>query len=278
MYTALHYLRAIFVASTLVMTQSACSVPNDVRNESSSGYDFMAAQIIRAAVTVKVEDVFYLGAIEIGKLADAAGHGDTKQMQRLVAQGVPVNGVGQRAMTPLLWALGQRNMAGFRWLLDHGADPNLVTCCDIRNSKLSPMNLAAAIEDSQYLQALLDHGGDANLVTDDVERTPIFSAVSFRRINNIELLAQHHANLNQVELDDITVMAFGHTPLQHALDSSQFEVALALLRAGANPCVKDRSGHTAMSGMVGRANSGTTQKDREAFPQIVEYLKKYTCN
>ena len=268
--------RSIFAASALLLSQSACSV-DDMRKEFPRNFELMSDQVAEGTLDVPISEIFFLGMVQVGKLADAAGRGDTKQMQQLVAQGVPVNGVGQRGMTPLLWSLGKRNMKGFLWLLEHGADPNLVSCCDIKRSKLSPMGMAAQGGDSGFLEALLSHGGDPNSIVDDVERTPIFYAVTLRRMRNIELLIRHRADLNRVELRNVTVMAFGHTVLQHALDSSQFEIALTLLRAGANPCVKDRSGHSVAGALIGNNNSGATWQDRAAFPQVVDYLKKYTC-
>lgn len=267
-----YFISTVFLA----LSQTACSL-DELHKEFPNNYELMSDQVAEGALDISVNDIFILGMVEVGKLADAAGRGDTKQMQRLVNQSVSVNGVGQRAMTPLLWALGKRNMAGFLWLLEHGANPNLVSCCDIKKPKLSPMAMAAQAGDSRFLETLLEHGGDPNLITDDAERTPIFYAVTLRRMHNLELLIEHHADLNHVELSNNTVMAFGHTVLQHALDSSQFEIALILLHAGADPCTKDRSGHTVLSDMSVRGNSGTTSKDREAFPYIVEYLKRYTC-
>jgi ankyrin repeat protein len=268
--------QSIFAISILLLSQAACSV-DEMHKEFPSNFELMSDQVAEGTLNVPINEIFILGTVQVGKLADAAGRGDTKEMQRLVSQGVLVNGVGQRAMTPLLWALGKRNMTGFVWLLEHGADPNLVSCCDTKRPKLSPMAMAAQGNDPRFLEVLLNHGGDSNLIVDDVGRTPIFYAVTLRRIRNIELLIQHHADLNRVTQSDITVMAFGDTVLQQAIDSSQFEIALMLLRAGADPCIKNRSGHTVVGGMVGRGNSGSTSEDREAFPQIIEYLKRHTC-
>ena len=265
-------LHVIFSVSVLFLSQSACSV-DDMRN-----FELMSDQVAAGTLDVPINDIFILGQVQVGKLAAAAGRGDTKQMQQFVAQGVPINGVGQRAMTPLLWALGKRNLTGFIWLLEQGANPNLVSCCDIKRPKLSPMAMAAQGNETRFLEALLDHGGDPNLIVDDAERTPLFYAVTLRRTRNVELLIQHHADLNHVDLARYDIAAGGDTPLGQALDSGQFEIALMLLHAGADPCVKDRSGHTAVDSIVGRGNSGTTPKDRKAFPQILEYLKRYTCS
>ncbi len=268
--------RSIFAASALLLSQSACSV-DDMRKEFPRNFELMSDQVAEGTLDVPISEIFFLGMVQVGKLADAAGRGDTKQMQQLVAQGVPVNGIGQRGMTPLLWALGKRNVMGFLWLLEHGADPNLVSCCDVKRPQLSPMGMAAKGGDSRFLEALLSHGGNPNLTVDDAERTPISYAVTLRRTRNIELLIQHHADLNRVELTNYPIAAAGDSVLELAIGLNYFEVALLLLRAGADPCVKNRSGHTAVSIMVGRGNSGSTQEDREAFPQIVEYLKPYTC-
>ncbi|MBN8887640.1 MAG: ankyrin repeat domain-containing protein [Rudaea sp.] len=252
--------RSIFAASALLLSQSACSV-DDMRKEFPRNFELMSDQVAEGTLDVPISEIFFLGMVQVGKLADAAGRGDTKQMQQLVAQGVP----------------GKRNVMGFLWLLEHGADPNLVSCCDVKRPQLSPMGMAAKGGDSRFLEALLSHGGNPNLTVDDAERTPISYAVTLRRTRNIELLIQHHADLNRVELTNYPIAAAGDSVLELAIGLNYFEVALLLLRAGADPCVKNRSGHTAVSIMVGRGNSGSTQEDREAFPQIVEYLKPYTC-
>lgn len=272
---------AVVAALLLLLARSACSV-DDMRKEFPSNFELMSDQVAEGTLDVPVSEIFLLGVVQVGKLADAAGRGDTKQMQQLVAQGASVNGVGQRAMTPLLWAMGKRNMTGFLWLLEHGADPNFVSCCDTKKPKLSPMALAAQGGDSRFLEALLNHGGNPNLVINDAGQTPIFNAVTLRRMRNIDLLIEAKADLNVLDIDEISlgkpiVIGLGYTPLQYAMHASQFEIALTLLHAGADPCVKDRSGHTAVGGIVGRANSGTTPKDREAFPQVVEYLKRFRC-
>src|SRR5512142_50279 len=106
----LRFTRTIFALTLLVLSHSACSLPDANRKE--VGYELLGDQVAEGALNVRIDEVFSLGTVEIGKLADAAGRGDAMQMQQLIAQGVPINGVGQRAMTPLLWSLGKRNMAG----------------------------------------------------------------------------------------------------------------------------------------------------------------------
>src|SRR2546428_3252830 len=68
-------------------------------------------------------DVFGDGTSALA-LAKAAGRGDVKEINRLIAEGVSVNAVGKQGITPLWWALWTKNYEGFSALLDKGANPN----------------------------------------------------------------------------------------------------------------------------------------------------------
>jgi ankyrin repeat protein len=269
-------LRIFSIAPLLFVWQTGNSQSSQSNSETSN-FNFIEMQVIQGAVSPKIDDFFFLGTLQTGKLADAAGRGDASQMQRFVNDGAIVDGVGAYGMTPLLWAMGRRNLAGFTWLLEHGANPNLVSCCDGKDLDLSPMDIASALENSEFLVTLLAHGGNVNLRSGKQQQTPLFAALAYRRTQNIRLLIENHADVNAAEVDNIFVGGFARTPLSFAMVPGQYEASLLLLNAGANPCLKDASGHSVAGEMSVRANVGTTDADRNAYAQVVEYLKPFTC-
>lgn len=59
----------------------------------------------------------------------AVGSGKLERAQRLLAEGARVDAAGEEGMTALYWAIAKQNLAGFRFLLEHGADPGTITRC-----------------------------------------------------------------------------------------------------------------------------------------------------
>ena len=132
-------------------------------------------------------------------LAEAACAGDTAQVERLIADGAPVDQVGQYGVTPLIWALSCDGIEqpsdlstriaatgrvpaikpvrpdylnALTALLKAGADPNRLVdgafgpvYPGTRNPVLdgySPVLIAAEFRQAPVLRALLTHGGDPN--------------------------------------------------------------------------------------------------------------------
>ena len=132
-------------------------------------------------------------------LAEAACAGDTAQVERLIADGAPVDQVGQYGVTPLIWALSCDGieqpsdlsnrifangkvpaikpvrpdyLTALTALLKAGADPNRLVdgafgpvYPGTRNPVLdgySPVLIAAEFRQASVLRVLLEHGGDPN--------------------------------------------------------------------------------------------------------------------
>ncbi len=175
------------------------------------------------------------------QLAQAARQGDIKTVDRLIVNGVDVNGHGKYGISPLFSAWQSGNKAGFKTLLTHGANPN-----NVWTTGNTLLNLIAGTADPYFLKLALAHGANPNLVAPYTCQTPIFSAVdplgpedsplSDGR-ENVSLLMQAGANINYQACDD------GETSLMAASDLSQYGVVLQLLKAGANYKLKDKWGH-----------------------------------
>ena len=140
-------------------------------------------------------------------LARAAGRGRVRTVDRLVAEGADVNARGRGDGTALYWAFRKRSLKGFRRLLEHGADPNVVH----NDGVFSVMHAAAERRNIAWLEAALRHGGDPNVTAlRSGHETPLVEAVSARRREAVGLLVAAGADL------EATDSFFGTTAAQRA--------------------------------------------------------------
>ncbi len=201
-------------------------------------------------------------------LADAITKGDTNKMQQLIAEGAEVNYVGRDDMRPLFWALAKQNIAGFKFLLDHGANPNVVT---ERPPLLNPLEIAVIMNDSRYLEELLKHGANPNVFVGNAPQTtgtPIFSAVLYNQTNNIALLLKYGADI-ECKLPN------GTTPLHAAIYCGNYRAALFLYDAGANPLTKNTLGYSPIDTMKQfRDNAVLSRADEKAYRELLKEFRE----
>ncbi len=76
----------------------------------------------------KAED--YFDDPKVVALCKAIEANDLAEMDRLIAAGADVNAKGKDGMTLLLWAYPDNKLDRFKKLLEHGADPNVITKSD----------------------------------------------------------------------------------------------------------------------------------------------------
>lgn len=170
-------------------------------------------------------------------LADAAGKGDVKEIDRLVASGVDANASGNAGVTPLVWAMAARNHEGFVRLLERGADPNQQHPEIDTGEGSSAMSIAASsVIDSFFLEAALKHGGNPNLVEPRDKTTPIYKAIMSGKIKNLDLLIAAGADLNHKGGH------FASPPLTDAAVINWYEGVFRLLEAGADYRITDNAG------------------------------------
>lgn len=161
-------------------------------------------------------------------LAQAAGHGDAEAIDRLVAAGADVNAVGTYGVTVPSWLLFHPNKAGFRRLLEHGADPNKIYY-DGTADQLSLLHWAAVRALSigtDYLRMSLEIGkGDPNLTPPDGRVRPIAKALRFGNEDAFIMLVNAGAEIDYKDND-------GHPLVFHAASYNNFEITLFLLEQG----------------------------------------------
>jgi len=157
-------------------------------------------------------------------LVNAAAAGHTAQMEASVKRGAKVNFRGVGGMTALLWAVGHESKEGVSWLLEHGADPNLVYERDGNSS----VSIAAMEEDPWFLMQILAHGGNPNYQNPINKRTPLMNAVIPVHPDNAKALLAAHADPN-------TTDHRGAPALYNAAANQRYEMVYEMLQAGADP-------------------------------------------
>jgi ankyrin repeat protein len=184
------------------------------------------------------------------EFAEAVAEGRLERLDTLISRGVSVNSTGKAGMTFAYWAVFNRSRDGLTYLLSHGAEPNgIVDPKGIRRvpalpevfEGTSPISLAAKFEDDWFLRYLAEHGADINLINPVSGRSPLVEALASNRRENVHYLISRGADLN-------TVDSIGFTPLAIAIGSEKFDIAYALLIAGADPTIPiARNGSTILT-------------------------------
>ncbi len=165
-------------------------------------------------------------------LANAARRGDCASVDALIASGAKVNQPGKDGMTVLWFPFRAYNKAGYRRLLDHGADPTL----PLGRWKDSVLAAAAARNDPAYLALILDHGVSPDATTPDSSLPMIFKAVVPGALPSLKLLLARGARLDPRD-------RLHNTPLLAAATLNQYEQVAALIEAGADFRLKNDQGH-----------------------------------
>lgn len=162
----------------------------------------------------------YFGDTLEARLALAAGQGDVEEVKRLVARGANVNATGDKNLTPLGWALFQKNPAGMRALLEAGADPNQPVS---PKKHLYPVWVAAGLDNPELLKVLLEFKGDPNVRTRSAEYSALSRAA--RSLENVRLLVEAGADVN-------TADSLGHPFVVDAAALKEYDIVMYMLEKG----------------------------------------------
>lgn len=199
------------------------------------------------------------------KLVVAASHGDIDAIDKLVSEGADVNARGRKGITPLVFMLSQKNMAGFARLLSHGADPNL-----LYDGKNSIMRALSELDDSEFLKIAIEYGGDVNAISGN--QSIIFYAIKHGRADNVKVLIDSGADIN------FQNKVTGKTPLHIAGIANQYKIAYILLKSGADYSINDNLGRNGL--IWGIENNGINQ-EYEPYQwreKVINYLSDVGIN
>lgn len=171
----------------------------------------------------------------------------------LIERGADVNSTSISGTPMVIEALksGRIDLVGF--LLSRGANPNThdvmgtsMILIIIKDLKLNPVERMAIIK------TLLEYGADPNTV-DSWGWTAMDYILDKGLSEFIPLFLQRGADPNK------KVSTTGLTLLMHAIDTSNWDLALQLLKYGANPNVADAKGRTPLLETLRRREFATTK-------------------
>ncbi|WP_194832259.1 ankyrin repeat domain-containing protein [Nocardia sp. XZ_19_369] len=197
----------------------------------------------------------------MSKLAKAVVKDDVAKVNKLLADGADLGGVGVCGWNVLMLALAARKRKAFRALLDAGADT-----AHRDEDGATVLHMAARIEDSWYLQTLLEYPVDVNAIDPSSGATPLIAARG--NYEQFRMLLAAGADPNIPDLS-------GGTALHHAAELARYQQVLDLLDAGADPNRTDESDET-FQGYLHRPDpldQGTELRNQRA--QITSWLREH---
>lgn len=170
----------------------------------------------------------------------AAHKGDVAKIQRLVTSGAALNATDGYGRTPLHVAAFARQREAIRALAKAGADLN-----KLENDRYDAVTIASVADDEATLKVLLEMGASAKQVTSRYDGTALIAAAHLGHDGVVpQLIAagaplDHVNNLHWTAVIESIVLGDGGPRHQATLK--------ALIDAGANLQLTDRSGQTPLS-------------------------------
>ena len=181
-------------------------------------------------------------------LLAAAARGDAAEIRRLGAAGDRVDVRDGHGRTPLHVAAYLRQHDAMRALVKAGADPNA-----LERDRYDIVTIAAVADDVPTLRVALELGGSAKNVTSRYDGTALIAAAHLGHDEAVRTLIRAGAPLDHVNNLGWTALiesiVLGNGGPRHTASLN------ALIDAGANPNLADRSGATPLALARGRGFS-----------------------
>jgi ankyrin repeat protein len=173
-------------------------------------------------------------------LLAAAARGDAAGIRALIAKGETPEVTDGRGRTPLHVAAYGRHHDAMRALVAAGANPNT-----LENDRYDIVTIAAVANDVPTLTLALALGASAKNVTSRYDGTALIAAAHLGHAKVVRTLIRAGAPLDHVNNLGWTALiesiVLGDGGLRHT------ETLRALVEAGANPNLADRTGQTPLS-------------------------------
>jgi uncharacterized protein len=170
----------------------------------------------------------------------AAARGDVAEIERLVAAGERINIQDSNSRTPLHVAVYRKHHAAARALLRLGANANALDA-----QRYDILTIAAVHNDIEMLNIALEGGANPRNATTYTDGTALSAAAHLGHVEVVRILIAHKAPLDHVNgrgwtaLHEAVVLGNGGADHVATVD--------ALVKAGADPDIKDRRGATPLS-------------------------------
>ncbi|KAJ3687201.1 hypothetical protein LUZ61_016365 [Rhynchospora tenuis] len=153
----------------------------------------------------------------------AARHGRTEICRYFVEDlGFPVDILAPRDETPLHLAALEGQVATARYLISQGANsvaPNV--------EGWTPLHYAARDGQDEVVKCLLSLGVPVDVTCSHAAGPPLIGAARFGKASTVEILLQHHADVNSATSIDFT-------PLLSSINADSLECTKLVIKAGAD--------------------------------------------
>ena len=173
---------------------------------------------------------------DVAELSAATKQGDFKSIERLLAAGVPVDGVNALGQQPLIVATKAGHHRVALLLLKHGADPNTRTRT---NAGCSALTFASVGGDLRLVEALIEAGATTNLRCRN-GLTALGAAAQAGHADIVAYLLKHGADPNAWGWRDHNSRQW--TAVCSAACNSQQRILEMLLKIGGDPKTKLSNG------------------------------------
>ena len=180
-------------------------------------------------------------------LIDAIRNGKLDLARKLVNSGTNLNVGDENGNTPLKQAISGGYTSFAEELLTAGANPNFVP-----KRTGTPLMIAAWNCNLEITKKLLNAGALVNLADMRGETALMGASGNCRNGAIVQMLLDHGANANALTDE-------GFTALLSAARGGQSIAAEELIKAGADPAVKDKYGHTAEGDACDRGEEGRSR-------------------
>lgn len=219
---------------------------------------------------MSVRDMFP-GDLQAQALALAAARGDTVEMDSLVASGANPNAIGTHGVTVPAWVLYHPNRAGFRHLLELGADPNKIwKSNDGNDSSLIHWTVTMTHKIGiGYLQDVINVGnGDMYLRAGRVMETPVDISVAPWLEGALGVFIEKGLDVNYKGYK-------ARIPLVMLTSRARnYRATLFLLASGVDYKATTEDGDSLVAHMQRMLNFGYEVASRPRFP---EYMSFWRC-
>ena len=201
----------------------------------------------------------------VSALMLSAKHGYLEIAKQQIRLGSKIDHQSNTGRTPLLLAIEHKRSEMVTFLLDMGASVSLGD-----NDGLTPLLMASKSDDLNMVKLLISKGIDVNHVN-KLNQTALFyvsgsSIISDKVMQGASIVDYLLSKGIDIDHQD----SEGRTALIDASDSSDSVIVTSLIKHGANPVLKDKSGHKALYYLKGRVLAKGSDDLLEKYEQ--EYV------
>ena len=172
-------------------------------------------------------------------LSHAARSGHLEMLDLLLARGAPIDARDLNGATALYYAAERGHSPVVQRLIERGADVKLTG-----KSGVSPIAAAAYAGRDSIVAMLLAHGADGR-APDDTGKPPVIYAAASGRLDIVKQLLGG-GDLNARYANDLTLLMWASGPDEKVPDAQAIEVVSYLLDGGAHIDDRDDRGRTAL--------------------------------